>query len=215
MAPGRLEELELPRAVWHALAVSTWGVAALLARDELIPFLTPRTYTFLVWWAFGLMVFWEALRRRYGSLNRLPGVRALLRSGERGREVTTAVYFLLGLVVCVNVFSLTTTAAAVFVTGCADPSARIIGKAFGKHRLPRSRKTVEGSLACFAVTFLIVYIVGRSPASALSAGVLVTAAELFIPQFLPGFLDDNFWIPMACGLAMDWTPYFLQRLGGL
>ena len=220
MAGTRLKDLELPRAIWHALAISTWGVAALAAKFGWFGFLTAPVYIFLAWWAFAVMLAWEGLRQRYEWVSRAPIVRHLLRKGERHTEYTTAVYFLLALLILVSAFDMRTVAAAIFVTGCSDPAARIIGKAFGKHRFPKSRKTVEGSLACFAVTVLIVWAVSGAPVEgpaaglvvAAVAGFVVAAAELLIPGFLPGFLDDNFWIPLLCALAIDWTPWLMGRL---
>jgi len=214
MTSARLKELELARALWHFLAIGVWGLAALAVDWGWPAFFTKRGYVFLAWWAFALMLLWEGLRRRYEILNRAPLVKVLLRKGERSAEYTTAIFFLLALVVMVHAFDMRIVAAAVFVTGCADPAARIIGKTLGRHRLPKSRKTLEGSLGCFAVAFLIIWAVSGMPIVAAAAGLVVTAAELLIPGFLPGFLDDNFWIPMLCALAMDWTPWLAQRASG-
>ena len=212
------QRLELPRAGWHVLAVGVWGVAALAIHYQAVPLLHPdsarKAFVFAVWWGFATMVVWEALRRQFPALNRTPVLRLVLRSHERVREVTTATYFMLALLVCIKAFEMDTIAAAIFVTACADPAARIVGTAMGRHRWPRSKKSVEGSLGCFAVTAVIVLLVVGRPVSAVSAGALVAAAELVIPAFLPRFLDDNFWIPVACGLAVDWTPAIWKALGG-
>ena len=213
MDPRRLKELELPRAFWHVCSISIWGVAALAVEGQWLGFFTKNVYVFIVWWAFALLLLWEGLRRRYDWFSRAPLVGVLLRKGERSAEYTTAVYFMLALLILVRTFDLTTVATAVFVTGCADPAARIVGKSLGKLRLPKSKKTIEGALGCFAVTLAIVWTLSGVGSVAVAAGLVVTAAELFIPGFLPGFLDDNFWIPILCALAIDWTPWVLKAVG--
>jgi len=82
-----------------------------------------------------------------------------------------------------------------------DTAAALVGKTVGRVRI--LGKTLEGSLACFAVSFLFAWGVVGLPAWVAACGALT--ATLF--ELLPIPLDDNFRIPLSAG-------YVMKLLGG-
>ncbi len=89
--------------------------------------------------------------------------------------------------------------AALLFLAFGDGMAALAGKAFGKTPIPflARRKTLEGTLACFAVCAGAGFAVGL-PAPALWVGALVAA----VVEFLPVPIDDNLWLPVLSGLAV-------------
>lgn len=109
----------------------------------------------------GIIVFFilEALRR----FTDLPFLSMLYRDSERKSIAAEPLLYLLCIAVLLAismVFDPYVCLAAVIVLTLGDGAAGIVGRAIGKHQLPHSKKTWEGSLAGFiaasAVGFLFV-----------------------------------------------------------
>jgi dolichol kinase len=89
-----------------------------------------------------------------------------------------------------------------------DPVAALVGKRFGRRRIPGTSKSVEGSLACLAVCLMVGVALGAiilgAPLVVIFAGVVsATLFELFTFR-----VDDNFLIPVGSCLTM-WGVLFL------
>lgn len=84
--------------------------------------------------------------------------------------------------------------AAVLCLAFGDAAAALVGKSFGltHFEFRGKRKTLEGSLACFAACAAGVLACGFPPTAAVAAAAAATALELAAPP-----PDDNFWIPLA------------------
>ncbi len=81
-------------------------------------------------------------------------------------------------------------AAVVFVLAIGDGVSTIIGEKFGKMKISYNpKKTVEGSLACFASSLLAYAFIGPA---ALPLAIIATLAES------APFIDDNILVPIAC-----------------
>jgi dolichol kinase len=77
-----------------------------------------------------------------------------------------------------------------------DTAAALVGKTIGRVRV--LGKTLEGSIACFVVSFLFAWgVVGLDPSLAACGALTATLFEL-----LPVPLDDNFRIPLSAGYVM-------------
>jgi len=75
----------------------------------------------------------------------------------------------------------------------------MVGKAWGRTRI--FDKTVEGSLAGWAASFLVAW------ALVPSLGVvplLVASFVAAVTELLPIPVDDNFRIPLVAGLVLQW-----------
>ena len=200
----KIRSFELPRALGHFVLIGMWAVNGFAVKNHV-----------LVAVAFAACVLWELLRRIWPIFNKLPVIRHTLRRTERRKVLTPATFFLIGLMICVKFFDPDIVNAAIWVTALADPAARLVGKTWGRARILNSKKTLEGSSACFLVTavvvFLCLYLFRGSGGqmqvvwmlgAALLAGGLVAAGEAIIPHFLPGFMDDNFWVLVLASTAI-------------
>ena len=196
-----LQELELGRAVWHAIIIAVlgfWGLAS--------------AHHWVIWVAFFAMTLWEILRRRFPILSHCFFIRFVIREKERvENKITTATYVTLALILIVYCFDNAVASSAILIASLADPSARIVGKLIGRHRIGAMQKTWEGTGACFLVAFAIVLVLQHwrhgvpLPLAAALAGIggaATVIAELLIPHFAPDFLDDNFWIPFLSAAAL-------------
>jgi dolichol kinase len=142
---------------------------------------------------------------------------AMLRSHE-DRRLTGATWIFASSFICSVVFAAHAEIAcmviAIFILG--DALAALVGQSVGRVRL--GDKTLEGSLACFAVCLALLAGVfpflpgvlnhwqGRLPfTTALAVALLTTLLEL-VPIKLTKTLtlNDNLVVPIAAGLLMLW-----------
>ena len=194
-----MQELELGRAFWHACLICVWGIPGIWGAKGLA-----YEHRWLVWVAFTFMVVWEMLRQRIPFLWQNAFVRVLIRPKEQQHEITSATYFLLALLLIVYCFEERVVSSALAIAAFADPSARMVGKTIGRHRIGSMRKTWEGTAACFIVAFALVLFlqwgfhgvsIGLALALAVVTALAAVVAELVIPHLAPNLLDDNFWVP--------------------
>lgn len=115
-----------------------------------------------------------------------------------------AIFFLFVLLPDLNI----PLAALLFLT-FGDAASTLAGSRFGRVRIYR-RKTLEGFLACLAVTTLLAWLLAGLPRHSLDFGIgfagAVTAslAELFdLPP------DDNFSVPVLSALVMLVLGFFV------
>jgi dolichol kinase len=89
--------------------------------------------------------------------------------------------------------------AAIGSLSFGDAAAALAGKAFGRTKILGGHKSLEGSLACFAVCLAVTIGVGALPGAALAAALAATAVEL-LPT--TGFFNDNLWMPVASAVVL-------------
>ncbi len=120
----------------------------------------------------------------------------LLRSQERKGGLTGATTYLIGSFLCVLLFDKTLAIACLCFLTLGDLFAALIGKQWGRIKL-FSRKSLEGSLACFIVCTAVALLIGLHPVVAIAGALAATLIEL-----LPTGIDDNITMPLISGLAM-------------
>ena len=120
----------------------------------------------------------------------------MLRSQERRGGLTGATYYLIGSFLCILLFDKTLAIVCLCFLALGDLFAALIGKQWGRIKL-FSRKSLEGSLACFIVCTGIALLIGLHPVVAIVGALVATLIEL-----LPTGVDDNVTIPLISGLAM-------------
>jgi len=87
--------------------------------------------------------------------------------------------------------------ASILVLALGDPAASFVGRSLGRTRNPlNDKKTLEGSAACFAMSFFAVLLF-FGPLMGLLAGLIAAAAEA-----LPWRVADNLIIPPAVGATL-------------
>src|SRR5688500_18538468 len=121
--------------------------------------------------------------------------RDLVRRHE-AKQLLGSPYLLIAAVLTIELFSKEIAVSALGALVLGDTAAALVGKTVGRVRV--LGKTLEGSIACFAVSFLFAWgVVGME--AWLAAGGALTAT-LF--ELLPVPLDDNFRIPLSAGFVM-------------
>lgn len=127
-------------------------------------------------------------RQFFGNLIRRHEKRALLGS----------TYLLISALISVEIFPREVCVAALGCLILGDTVAALVGRMWGRIHPFGSRKTLEGSFACLAVSFLFAWGVAHIDWRVALVGALV--GTLF--EILPLPLDDNFAIPLSAGFAM-------------
>ncbi|WP_407356183.1 diacylglycerol/polyprenol kinase family protein [Methanolobus sp. WCC5] len=124
---------------------------------------------------------------------RLPILHVLLRRKELS-GIGSHVYFTLGALVAVSVFSKNVAFAAILMTTFGDMSAALIGKRYGKKRIFANDKSLEGCVAEFGVNLLIALPLIGNPAISLFMAFVATYVETTFIK-----IDDNLAIPVFSG----------------
>ena len=120
----------------------------------------------------------------------------LLRNHEEA-SLLGSTYMLIGFLLTIHLFPKPVACLALSFLIIGDTVAAIVGKSMGRTRL--FGKTVEGSVACFAVCYGMTLLVPEIPVPVGLVGALVATAF----ELLPVPLDDNFRIPLSAGFAME------------
>ena len=123
---------------------------------------------------------------------------AVLRRREKGRFALAPVTLGLGALLSLLVFPPAVAAAAVYALAFGDSAGTVVGKFAGRFRPAfLAGKSFEGSLACFAASFIAVYLVFFEWKMSLAAGF----AALLVDIFPLGDLD-NILMPLAVGFSL-------------
>ena len=124
------------------------------------------------------------------------------------RKSLSVLFLVLAVLICIAggiCGQLSLTATAVVVWGTGDAAAALVGIPFGKHkirsRLTDGRKSLEGSLAMFAVSFIfgllmLLAVQGWPLPYALAAAAVSAAAASVTELFSPGFIERH--ISLSC-----------------
>jgi phytol kinase len=140
----------------------------------------------------------ESLRFLGFSLPLVSSVtRVVSRKREQGHFALAPVTLGLGALLAISIFPPTAASAAIYALAFGDSFSTLTGKFLGRIRPAfLFGKSVEGSLACLAVSTLVGYLVFSNTKTALAVGfasVLVDA--LPIREF------DNILLPLVAGFA--------------
>lgn len=121
----------------------------------------------------------------------------LLRNHEEV-SLLGSTYLLIAVLLTLHLFEKPVAVLALAFLILGDTVAAIVGKSFGRTQL-LGGKTLEGSLACFAVCYALTL---TMPGVPFTVG-LVGAITATVFELLPIPLDDNFRIPLSAGFAME------------
>ncbi len=147
-----------------------------------------------------LAILTEGLRRANATVGaafeRIFG--SLTRRHER-RSITGATWLALSCLVAVVVLSRRAAIAALWCAAIGDPAATIAGRVWTTSAAAKSGarggKTIMGSLACVAASFVGVWMLaGYPPATAVVIAVAAAAAEA-----MPTRIDDNVRVTTVAG----------------
>ena len=184
------------RRLWH------------LAGDLLFPilaFFIPKGVLLITIGAVtSVFIAWEIARFVSPSINQwtTAHLKIILKREEQFQPTGTTLLLLASLIVFLSFEKYIAITALLFVA-IGDPVASLVGEKYGKHELSL-QKTLEGSLACLIVCFLIGMLITRlSHTMSLPVVSYGAICATFI-EALPIPLDDNFPMPLlsACMMAL-------------
>jgi len=110
---------------------------------------------------------------------------------------TAPIFHALGIALSLLIFPTRIGYAAIAVLALGDSSASLLGKRFGRNRIPFNRgKSIEGSIIGLVVAFLgaLLFVDPITAIVGAVVGILIEA--------LPLPIDDNLLIPLAAGISM-------------
>jgi dolichol kinase len=119
-----------------------------------------------------------------------------LKAHER-HSLSGSFFYTSAAFITVLVFERNVAIAALLVLCVSDPLSSLLGRHFGRVRLPFN-KSLEGSLTFFASSFLILTISGFNPGTSGIVSVVAALTELFTVRPV----DDNFSIPLVTAFAL-------------
>ena len=129
----------------------------------------------------------------------------IFRRCKRNDDEKGFIYFFIGIILTLILFqfNMAVANAAILILLFGDSASSIIGKKWGKTKIPyQPKKTVEGSLAFFAVG-LTVALTQISFIPAVLGVFFGTLAEAYSP------VDDNIPIPLISALVMSMAVYLI------
>lgn len=112
------------------------------------------------------------------------------------RRVTGAAFVFLGNLVTIAWFPMTIAVPALLILSISDAFAALVGIPLGKHRI--ASKSVEGSLAFFVVSVVVLMLFPAIP----WAAKLIGAAVGMLVEIYVNFVDDNIAIPVSVALSL-------------
>lgn len=174
-------------------------------------FLLPKTPSLLILSPFvagAIMIDIVRLRKLplHGFLNRLLG--PVLRDHEE-EDFAGASYILSASFLSILLFHKSVAMAAISFIILGDIAAALIGRRFGKTKIPWSltkvnpfgndRKSLEGSLSCLLMCLVVAMVIPQLPLwIGIIGAVTATVAEgISLP------INDNFSVPLLSGLCME------------
>lgn len=132
------------------------------------------------------------------KVKRLDGISKYILRAEEQLKESAAVPYIMANLLTILTFPKTIAISAIYVLAFADPLSAIIGIRFGKTRVVK-HKTLEGSLAFFLTTFLVISTVFSLSGThgwqlwsmSLSVAFIASCFEM-----IPLKIDDNLTIPL-------------------
>ena len=128
----------------------------------------------------------------------------VLRKHEIKNNFTGASYLLVSSIISIAFFPKDIAFLALSFLAIGDTFAAIVGISLGKREIPKTKKSIEGSLACFVSTFIFAICFQAHIIVAFLGAVTTMLIEL---SNLP--VDDNVRIPLASGIIMTLVKLFI------
>jgi len=139
----------------------------------------------------------EIFRMRHPTFKRIFfDIFGLMLRNREYHDFTSATYMLISVTICIAAFPADIAFAAIAFLAIGDTLAALVGVQFGKRKLSRAGKSLEGSLACFAGAFVFGMFF-LQPIIAFSGALAAALAELAPMRF-----DDNLKVPIISGIVM-------------
>jgi dolichol kinase len=192
MTHGAIKDSHYPRKIFHALA------GAVIPSAYYLEILPREALTGLVLTSAAAWIGFDSLRLRNASLNErfARALRPLLKRKET-HALTGASYLLGGASMAILLYPTAVMMTTLFFIALGDPAAAVIGKRFGRTRFHNGR-SLEGSLAMFAICLFVARWLGGFTWSVSAAGAMIAA----VTELYSGNIDDNITVPLLSGAAL-------------
>jgi len=128
----------------------------------------------------------------------VPLISTILSICKRSEDERGFLYFFLGIIATLLIFSfnISIAYAAILMLLIGDSASTLVGKKYGKHKLPLKKfKSVEGTLAFFVVGLLCT-IIFLPPQIAVIGALAGALTEAYSP------IDDNIPIPIVSAFVI-------------
>lgn len=184
---------ELMRKSFHMLSLCYLGVYKLIGYPEIMSWILPWSMIVFVIESARLMMprMNAALTGFFGGIARV----------EEKSRFSGIIHTTFGALIVFWLFgpAPAIVSAALWCVAAGDAAAALLGKSLGKTKLFGSKKSVEGSLACFTTCAIICFVHGFGAKAALGAAFVATAVELAPTT---RWFNDNLWMPVAAAFAL-------------
>eukprot|EP00761_Pharyngomonas_kirbyi_P014055 gb/GECH01014085.1/.p1 GENE.gb/GECH01014085.1/~~gb/GECH01014085.1/.p1 ORF type:complete len:255 (+),score=28.08 gb/GECH01014085.1/:1-765(+) len=199
--------IEIQRKTFHLLGMLIPGIYYLGLKTDVLT----RVSSAAILGALALSTFLFEILRLYSTwFNQvfMSQLGKIMRSKEADR-IHGSVFFLTGCFLTVTLFTPVIAVASMLFLILGDMCAALVGMSVGRTKLI-GKKSLEGSVACLLVCFVIGLICFRdvmlSEYIAASGAVAATIAELFTGTI---GVDDNLTIPLFSGVVMTFAKWRL------
>ena len=122
----------------------------------------------------------------------------IIRDFEGGGRLTGATYVMVSSFFVLLFFDKYVCITSILIMSYSDTAAAIIGKMYGKTKI--FKKTLEGSLAFFITSLIIILIM--VPEVNLGLGLVAILAATIV-ESLPISVDDNLSVPLVIALILS------------
>ena len=122
----------------------------------------------------------------------------IIRDFEGGGRLTGATYVMISSFFVLIFFDKYVCITSILIMSYADTAAAIVGKKYGKTKI--FKKTLEGSLAFFATSLIIILVM--VPQVNLGLGLLAIILATLV-ESLPIDIDDNLSVPLIIALILS------------
>jgi dolichol kinase len=181
--------VEIKRKIVHLATLSIPIGYAMLPEETVIAILLPLFFGFLIV---------DLLRHYHSKMTALFQryfLGTVLREEERDRFMGST-FFLFSSILVVLIFQKSIAIVSLLILILSDTAAALVGKGIGKIRV--FGKTLEGSLAFFVSSLIIVWV--YPDLNRLWGSLAALGATLI--ELLPIRVDDNLTIPLVAGGIM-------------
>ncbi|MBU1975952.1 MAG: SEC59/DGK1/VTE5 family protein [Nanoarchaeota archaeon] len=160
-----------------------------------------------------LLIEMEYIRLEAGGKTRLIRFISRFKREKEKEQLGGDVFFMIGAILCLAIFDFRIAVAAILMTTFGDMTAALVGRRFGKHKLNKSQKSWEGTIAGLIVNLIIGMLFLRATVGGalwflqnqLPAGnvlwpvLIVMALTASVTEVLINKLDDNLLVPLFSG----------------
>jgi dolichol kinase len=186
-------KLELRRQIAHLV------IGAVIVFLIELKLMTPNVLTIILLIGLGL----SAAYRHHP----IPVIHEILQLFERPKDIATfpgrgPIFLILGALLALLLFPIDIAKAAIVILAVGDSVSHIVGRYFGKTRVPFSKnKMLEGTVVSIVFSTLSALLFVDF-GMAFLASLITVSVESVYPEKIARYIDDNLVVPLLAGAIM-------------